>query len=378
MRTLFIEFSYLSGNSGGVYASRTHINLFSRISEKFTLLYPWKQGMDPEKICFEKIDTLVPITDNRSKIRKFWDLCYGKVHRYRLEESFFDKNRFDIVVFDNSIVSSRLIKKFKKCGIKIITIHHNYQIEYLKGDTNKILLLPLLFWTYIYEKAAVKYSDLNITLTQQDVELLRNHYYKNATFDVLGVFEYQNNTLPEVESNDLNNHFLITGYLQSKQTEDSLVRWIKDYLPILKETIPNARLTVAGYNPSKKLSDIIIKSGISLIASPVDMNPILNSADYYICPTDCGGGLKLRIMDGLKAGLPVLTHKVSARGYEKMIQEGLIISYDNPESFKEGIMKFSSKKYRKKDVQDIYIANYNFDSGISKLKEILSFHKIRY
>ena len=288
MRTLFIEFGYLSGNSGGVYASRTHINLFSSISEKFTLLYPWKHGMEPERIHFEKIDSLLPVSDTRSKIRKFWDLCCGRVHRYRLDDSFFDKDRYDVVVFDNSVVSSRLIKKFKKRGIKTITIHHNYQIEYLKGDASKLLLLPLLFWTYIYEKTAVKYSDLNITLTQRDVDLLKEHYCKNATFDVLGVFEYQNNDLPEVENNNQNNRFLITGHLQSKQTEDSLIRWIKDYLPILRKTIPNAQLTVAGFNPSEKLSDIIIKAGACLIPSPQDMNPILKSADYYICPTDCG------------------------------------------------------------------------------------------
>lgn len=376
MRTLFIEFGYLSGNSGGVYASRTHINLFSTISEQLTLLYPWKPGMDPEKISFEKIESLIPVSDNRSKIRKLWDLCFGKVHRYQLDDSFFDKNKYDIVVFDNSVVSSGLIRKFKKAGIKTITIHHNYQIEYLKGDANRLLLLPLLFWTYIYEKIAVKYSDLNLTLTQQDIDLLKKHYCENATFDVLGVFENQSNILPELDNNEINNRFLITGHLQSKQTEDSLIRWINEYWPILKKNVPNAFLTVAGFNPSKRLSDIIIKAGISLIPSPQDMNPILNESDYYICPTDCGGGLKLRIMDGLKAGLPVITHKVSARGYEKMVKADLLISYDDHESFKDGIQKLISKRYLKEDVQKIYIENFNFSIGVSRLKEILCKNKL--
>jgi len=378
MRTLFIEFGYLSGHSGGVYASRTHINLFSALSEKFTLVYPWKEGMAPEKINFERIESLVPVSDSRSRIRKIWDLCRGKVHRFRLDDSFYDNDKYDIVVFDNSVVSSSLIRKFNKCGIKTITIHHNYQIEYLKGDANKLLLLPLLFWTHIYEKTAVKYSDLNITLTQQDANLLRDHYFKSATFDVLGVFEYQNSEFLDVKDDNRGNRFLITGHLQSKQTEDSLIRWVNEYWPILKDIVPNVLLTIAGFNPSNKLSDIIIKAGINLIASPPDMNPILNMADFYICPTDCGGGLKLRIMDGLKAGLPVLTHKVSARGYEKLMESGMVISYDSHKSFKDGILKLTSKKYIKNEVQKIYRANFNYDAGLRRLKEILVANKIIY
>lgn len=376
MKTLFIEFGYLSGNGGGIYASRSHINLFASLSKEMTLVYPWKEGKDIEGINLDKINVSIPVNDNRSKIQKFWDLCCGKVHRFKLDESFFDQNRFDLVVFDNSIVSSRLIKKFKKYGIKAITIHHNYQIEYLIADSPKITLLPSLFWTLLYEKAAVKYSDLNITLTPEDAELLKKHYCKNSIFGVLGVSEYQNNQLPILISEKKKNRFLITGHLQSKQTEDSLIPWIHEYWPILKKIVPDATLTIAGYKPSQKLSDFIINAGIKLIDSPSDMFPILELADYYICPTDCGGGLKLRILDGLKAGLPVLTHKVSARGYEKMIEIGLVISYDNYDSFKLGLKKLLSNNLKKEEVQKEYSLVYSFESGKKRLKNILTINKI--
>ena len=60
------------------------------------------------------------------------------------------------------------------------------------------------------------------------------------------------------------------------------------------------------------------------------------------------------------------------------MQEDIVISYNNPESFKEGLQKLMSKKHSKIDVQNIYRANYNFDSGIRKIKEMLFIHKIRY
>ena len=370
MRTLLLTNSYLAGNSGGIYASRTHINLFAEVSESMTLIYPINERNAAKYIFEEKIN-MVPVGDFRSNLRKFIDLCCGKVHRFILDKGYFDAEKYDVVVFDNSVVSSRLVKRFKKAGIKTITIHHNYQVEYLLGDSPLLTLLPDLFWTWVYERQAVKYSDLNITLTNQDIELLQKHYDKKAAYSSLGVFEFNRKEPVELTTKERNHKYVITGGLSFKQTERSLMRWIRTYYPVLKKEDPLAVLTIAGSNPSATLSSAIEKSGIQLVASPPDMAPILQEADYYICPVDRGGGLKLRNLDGLKFGLPVLTHKVSLRGYEKMAEAGFVFSYDNPYSFAEGIRNMLKLEVDRRTIQKQYLNQYEFDKGVCRLAEIL-------
>ena len=284
----------------------------------------------------------------------------------------YDAGEYDVVVFDNSVVSSGFVKKFKKAGVKIITIHHNYEIEYILGDSSLVTMLPKLFWTWIYERQAVKYSDINITLTKQDIELLRRHYDKNAAFAVLGVFDYERQEVQKLLQSDRECRYVITGGLHNKQTEKTLMRWIKEYYPILKQMDSGAVLQIAGSGPSVALSKAIRKAGIHLIDSPSDMTPILQDADYYICPVDCGGGIKLRNLDGLKFGLPVLTHKVSLRGYEKMEEAGVMFSYSNPSEFVIGLKKMKALNLDRKTIQKIYMEHYNFDVGLARLKEILS------
>lgn len=370
MKTLILTFSYLNGNGGGIYASRTHINLFSRISEETTLMYPSLYGGEPEGIYCDRMH-LVPVIDKRSKIKKFIDLCFGKMHRFSLDTSFINPHRFDTVVFDSSVVSARLIKKFRKVGIKTITIHHNYQIEYLKGDCPWYILPQSLFWTWIYERQAVVNSDLNLTLTTQDVDSLRNHYSKSAVFAVLGVFEYKQRDLEFVKERERGHHYVMTGGLSSVQTEASILRWLKDYYAILKREDPQMTLTIAGNNPSARLSNAIERKGIKLIPSPYDMRPILESSDYYICPIDCGGGLKLRNMDGLKYGLPVLTHIVSARGYEKVVSKGLLLQYTNQAEFAEGIRKLLCVRKTREEIQCSYSMLFSFEVGVDKLSKLL-------
>ena len=371
MKTLFITYSYLGGHGGGVYASRTHINLFAALSEKLTLVYPYKQGEEPRGINEAKIE-MIPVSDPRSNARKFSDLLRGKVHRYHLSNDFFDKGKYDVVVFDSSVVSSGLIKKFKKAGMKTVTIHHNYQIEYLLGDGSWLTLLPDLFWTRIYERQAVRNSDLNITLTQQDVELLQHHYGGEAPFAVLGVFEYQQSTPAAITPGVRGHRYVMTGGLGFKQTEDSVIRWIKEYYPELKKTDSSAWVTIAGSSPSERLRGLVEEAGIELIASPTDMAPILRNADYYLCPVDRGGGLKLRNLDGLKYGLPVLAHKVSIRGYEKMQEQGVIFSYETKEEFAAGVVQLNSLTLGKSEIQRMYLQQYQFDRGVKRMKDILT------
>lgn len=370
MKTLFITNTYLRGNSGGVYATKAYINAFAQVSDSMTLIYAMKEGMEPQDILEDRI-TMIPVWDGRSQRRKFVDLCLGTVNRFQKKVfKLINPSDYDTVVFNNSDVSSGLIKKFKAMGLKTITIHHNYQIEYLRGDCDWMTMLPNLFWTYIYEGAAVRNSDLNLTLTDEDTSLLKSHYGGNH-FATIGVFEYKPSSIKKYEDRPKGHNYVITGWLGSKQTEDSLIPWIQTYYPILKECDPEAQLTIAGRDPSPSLCSLAEANGIKVIASPVDMQPILDAADYYICPTDRGGGLKLRNLDGLKSGLPVLTHEVSARGYDYMRNRGLLCAYKDLDSFKAGIVTLRSSKINKTEIVITYNDFYSLLAGVKRLEHIL-------
>lgn len=99
------------------------------------------------------------------------------------------------------------------------------------------------------------------------------------------------------------------------------------------------------------------------------MSAVLARGRYYICPTELGGGLKLRIMDGLKAGLPVLTHAVSARGYE--VFEGFcLFSYRDEDSFRHALDQLLSRPVDPISVQARYREVFSFDAGVERMRTI--------
>lgn len=377
MKTLFITRDYLHGHGGGVYASRAYINAFAEISSYMDLVYPIKQNTDAQELS-DKINHLYPVDFRIPKWRKGIRMICGKISPYNsLPKSFFDRTKYDIVVFNNSCVSQGLIEKFKKANIKIITIHHNYEMEYLRDNLSLFPWFSNFIATYFVEKKAFQQSDLNLTLTNDDINLLRKNYGGNAPAEVLGVFEYYKQEYKRGDSRNRERPtFVVTGDLSMPQTYNSLAEWVGTYYPILKRVVPKVRLIIAGKNPTLELRYLCEKNYIELIPSPVDMEEVLKQGDYYICPISKGGGLKLRILDGLKCGLPVVTHAVSARGYDTLVDGGIVFKYSNAEEFKKCILQLLNLKVSKNEIVEEYHRLFSFKSGISRLKDIISTSKI--
>ena len=371
MKVLFVTYHYLHGNGGGVFASRGFINAFSSLSEGMTLLCPQKGDAPPAGI--DSRIRIIPVRETRSKFRKALSYLAGCIHRFfGVFDEVLSSDRFDTVVFDSCYVSRGLIGKAHLAGCRVITIHHNYQCDYVRANEVFPGILPTLFWTWISERKAVRKSDLNLTLTAEDKELLYRHYdpRRKSRIDVIGVFEYERKEMPASKFPVGDPVFIISGNLSMRQTESPLLEWLDSCCPVLKEAIPAAVVLVAGKNPSDRLAERCRECGVELIPSPADMQAVLDRGRYYLCPASEGGGLKLRIMDGLKNGMPVLAHRAAARGYAPFLDRS-VFCYTDAESFRDALLRLVSMPYDREETIRLYREVFSYDAGVSRLRALL-------
>lgn len=373
---LIVTHHYLNGVGGGVFASRAYINAFAHLFKNVFLLCPAQTDDNIESYEIDKKVHIIPVENKLSKVHKLLNVCIGNFNRfYDIFKTELANNKFDLIVFDNSKASSKLIDIAKDYNCKVITIHHNCESEYIKDNMSGLLKHILAFWIRKYEKESILKSDLNFTLTEYDKNKFNTSYNNNNTTNIenLGCFEYKENNFVPVENIvKNNNNFLITGNLSAKQTIDSLLVWINNYYPILKRVYPNCKLTIAGKNPSKSFIQKCQSLDITIISSPKSMESLLSRANLYICPISKGGGIKLRVMDGLKSGLPVICHEISARGYETMVAKGYVIPYCDTQSFELALKKSFSLVFSKNEIISEYKQYYSFQSGISRIQRIIN------
>lgn len=376
MKALYISNHNPFGTAGGgEMASHAYLRAFADVFQGNIdlVVADTANGKDYNIILSE----VYPVP-SRSKVSKLLSVFTGQMHRYTdfvkklLREN---SDKYTHIVFDHSCIGGTLIKEVKKFGLKTITIHHNYEKEYYNDNSsfrNKVLFLHHVVRN---ERRAYKLSDLNIFLTGQDLKTFECVYGmpKGVNY-VLGTFEYQNYIQQAVSGreNPLLT-FSITGSLCTHQGMDGLRYFFSELYPYLPK---NCKVIVSGRNPTQELKCLCDSHGnIELIPNPPNMSDVINQADVYICPTRIGGGLKLRVMDGLKLGLPVISHVCSSRGYDAFFDTGCFEIFSTPSEFEKSlesiIGKIENRKLSKANVQKIYKEVFSYDAGYQRLSMIM-------
>lgn len=378
MKILYICYNNPFGNSGGgTMASHAYLRACCDVADgqldlicSSALEGTYDGSMNIKKIYY---------APDRSKLQRIMSPITGYMNRYvDYVKKILKKHKdlYEIIVFDHSSIAGTLVEYVNKLGLKTVTIHHNYEKEYFEDNYHGIYKAIFLPHVIRWEKLAYRYSSLNLFLTAQDMKTFFNVYgYSNGVNNLIGAYEfydYTDNSIMNVRSPELPLTFVITGSLCDYQTIDAIKYFFAElycYLPI------GCKVLIAGRNP-----DIVVQtlcsthSNVELISNPTNMNSVLANADVYLCTTRLGGGLKLRVMDGLKNGLPVITHSCSSRGFDVFYGLNIFKVFSNPEEFRNSIIEIISDIDKgvmdRLAVKRIYKENFSYDAGLNRMRTI--------
>lgn len=377
-KSLILTFHYLDANNGGSNASKGFIWSYAFLNADTSLIYPEHDNFDSSAFIPESVKKY-PVYDHRSKIQKGLDIYRGRMHRFTdFVKDHLSKEKYDIIFLDHSISTAGVIRTAKETGAKIICIHHNVEADYIKDNQPSILYkLPFNYFSKKAERDALIMSDVNLTLTKEMADVFQSWYpNRNLHLHTIGICEYKAHTNFYLREVNPNNTFIISGSLCFKQSEGSILEFIQRFYPIMQSTCSESKLIVTGRNPSAEIVKACKSHGIELIPNPDNMDDVVRQASVYISPINAGSGIKLRVMDGLKRGMPVICHKVSSVGYETFERSGVLFAYDNEDSFKKALLQVVSKQFNANEIYSLYQRQFSFMSGVNRLRTILSLERL--
>jgi glycosyltransferase involved in cell wall biosynthesis len=115
---------------------------------------------------------------------------------------------------------------------------------------------------------------------------------------------------------------IFTGALDWEPNVHGIEWFLLTTWPRVRAAFPDATLTVAGRNPSERLLQYGRRlPGVTVVADPPDMRPLLAAHGVGIVPLLEGGGSRLKILEYLAAGLDVVSTDAGAAGLEDIPPE---------------------------------------------------------
>src|SRR4030095_10510614 len=134
---------------------------------------------------------------------------------------------------------------------------------------------------------------------------------------------------------------LFWGSLRRKENLEGVLWLYHQVFPLIKNKMPEISLNIVGANPPSKLYQLQGKN-VSITGFVEDPTPYFANSDLAVLPLFEGAGIKIKVLECLASGIPVITTKIGAEGLDAKEDDGLIVLNPEPEVFAQEIFSLLS------------------------------------
>ncbi len=122
---------------------------------------------------------------------------------------------------------------------------------------------------------------------------------------------------------------LYFGTLSWPPNVEGLQHFLSSVFPLLRQRLPGARFVVAGKGAPAWLERLARRTaGVEFVGPVEDAEPLYRRAQVFIEASRSGGGTRLKVLNALARGLPVVASPEGAEGLELVAGEHLLIASD--------------------------------------------------
>ncbi len=265
---------------------------------------------------------------------------------------------FDIIHVEGSYLM-RLIPE--DCPAPILLVEHNVEyslcVQRLNlsiSEREKLFYLQDHNSTLLWERSSWRRAKKVIVLALEDEKCIRElepsadvAFIPNGSDHDLTINQSGVQPLPQYDnkigsaSRNQNRYtmencpsILFVANFAYDPNVDAALYFCKQIFPLILKDVPDAKLFVVGNSPSKEVFDLIsssnhdintgamadtnlvtISNSIEIIGYVDSLQSFYKFAKVVICPLRIGGGVKVKILEALKAGKAIVTTSIGAQGF---------------------------------------------------------------
>lgn len=266
-------------------------------------------------------------------------------------------------------------KYLKDLNKPIVLDAHNIEYKKFLADTSAKNFIEKSLGQILAQKVmkleieALK--KINYILTCSEVEKKYFSLYKSAHNICCIPNGVKKNQLKATLNKSKN--ILFMGLLSYGPNADGIRYYLEEIHPLVKKMDKEITVTIIGRNPSDWLQEKAKNDNTILVKGFVDSVDVeLQKATVCICPIRYGSGTRLKVLEYMAAGKPVISTAIGAEGITAKVDKEIIIA-DEPNIFAEKILELINNKEKATQIglsaKTFTEKNYNWDFITKKLSK---------
>ena len=166
---------------------------------------------------------------------------------------------------------------------------------------------------------------------------------------------------------------LFTGKMDFRPNIDAVLWFGRYVLPLILAQRPGITFAIVGQRPHPRLDVLRDIPGVTITGYVDDVRPYLAGATVYVAPLRVGGGTRLKLLEAMAMGKPIVSTTVGAEGFPVVNGQELVLA-DEPDSFAREVLNLLENPARRARLaatgRAFAQANYGWDALIPQLEKI--------
>jgi sugar transferase (PEP-CTERM/EpsH1 system associated) len=165
---------------------------------------------------------------------------------------------------------------------------------------------------------------------------------------------------------------IFVGNMDAIACVNAMVYFCRQIFPLIRRVIPQAEMWIVGINPRPEVK-ALAGNGIHVTGQVDDVRPYYGRSTVCVVPLRAGGGTRLKILEAMALGRPVVSTTIGCEGLEVTDGVHLLIA-DSPESFAEKTLHLLQDKSLQESLtwraRQLVTTHYDWEVIAAKLMQV--------
>jgi len=183
-----------------------------------------------------------------------------------------------------------------------------------------------------YEGSVARLTELTFAAPNDALELKLLGVADDKIHHTFHLGDDEQLELPDLRHADTVKKLMYVGFLGWEPNAQGLLWFIEQVWPQLVQRHPDLRFDIVGKNPDQRLQAAAASwEGISLKGFVPDLQDIYRDSRVSVAPLLFGSGMKVKVLDAMARGMPIVTTSVGAEGIDMESGKHLLVA-DTPDA----------------------------------------------
>ncbi|MFX1519242.1 MAG: glycosyltransferase family 4 protein [Promethearchaeota archaeon] len=304
------------------------------------------------------------------KLPRYLKTVFIMYYLLKLGQQIIRENQIDIIISAHlwSLLPALILKK--SYSKKLVLDEHN--VEFLRAVRMKSLKRMIL--SFILEKGLANFSDSILTVSLLDKNALSKLGIPPKKMYIIPNGADTQKLHPKIDPSAIRQRLnvksdpliIFMGKLDYKPNRQALQLIFKRILPNVLQQVPNSKFLIVGMNPPSHLSH----KAVFYTGFVKDIAEYIAAADVAIAPIISGSGTRLKILEYMALGKPVISTRLGAEGIIVKNGKNIILTKDMDEFARQVVNLIRDIDLREKigkNARELVVQRYDWSFIVKAL-----------